>query len=364
MRYEAGDGGLNSEIQQFVEKYILDPTKDPSVDPNNPKSVAGRAALYAQASALQEATTAFGNVGHLGRAMANVLAAASGETAAMRAANAEKTWSETYPKLAKAGKFFLFAALVGGVLIAILGIQNWSALSKEKRAALVISCVQLFGNFVMTLGEMVNWLGKTAAERMKFLFKQRIYLSEPPSVSRTVRALDEADPHWVGGAADNMRNLLKQGDKAAESFFARFMRNFKVVMRFVAVAVAAAFAVIATIEFHDSLNDPDADAKTRAFEGIVACAAIAETVCIGLSMLVWATVFAAAGAVFAVIGVGFAMVMLFSPHDPPETPVEQFLREEVHPFVNGLDNPPEDWEPLTQTHVAAMFGLVFSPATA
>ena len=68
--------------------------------------------------------------------------------------------------------------------------------------------------------------------------------------------------------------------------------------------------------------------------------------CMALDLVVASEVFAFAGPILALVGVVLTLVEMFLPHPRPESPVEEYVRAKVVPFVNNLPFPPTGWKPV------------------
>jgi len=152
---------------------------------------------------------------------------------------------------------------------------------------------------------------------------------------------------WLAKGAENLQDLFHEGVviETRDTFFGKMFTRLKGILRWFGPAVAGANAVLSTIDFAHALSG-DEDDKQKAYVGIVACAAILETVFLVAELCTEMAVFPPAAAVMAIIGLVFTLVMILDPPRPPNTPVENFLDDVVRPFVGTLVAPPNDWEPL------------------
>jgi hypothetical protein len=342
---------LSDIIRVFIEKYLVAP-ENPTIE---------EARRQEMASELQKAVKTLGAIGKLGAAFASVLAVAKGDNLLTRSENASQSFGEKYPALARAGKFLLVAAWAGGLFSAIIGFQKWDKLRDDQRVALILSVVQLFGRMMLAVPEIISGVKTT----INTLLNATKFLAGEQSLKSIALSMEDLNPDWFRDGARNIGEFFGAEGRAAvvveESFFGKMFRGLKVAMKWLGVAISAAFAVVSTIDFVHEMGS-DSPEREKAFSGIIACAAIADAVCTVLAIVTALAVFAAAAAVFAVIGVIFTLVMLFDPPPPPESPVDRFMRETVHPFVDALKDPPTDWQPLASPARLMMF--VHSPATA
>jgi hypothetical protein len=326
---------LTDIIRAFVAQYLTKPT--------NPTEAEAR--RHEMASALDKAIQVMGGVGRVGREFANLLAASQGGSIYERSQQASDAFAKKYPNLARAGRFLLVGAWAGGLFSAIIGFQKWDKLNAAQKASLILSTVQLFGNLILAVPEIISG----ARASLKTLIGIRKFFTRIQPLGELTLSMEAIDPDWMRNGAKRTGEFFDAGRKVIKTegtFFGKMFRGLRVIVAWLGAAVAAAFAVISTIEFVHELHG-DASTRQKAFSGIIMCAALAETVCLVAAMFVAAAVFAAAAAVFAVIGLVFALVMLFDPPPPPESPIDRFMRETVHPFVSNLPDPPADWQPLT-----------------
>jgi hypothetical protein len=326
-------------IQQFITTYEHQPS-----NPDEQQEMA----RWEQAQELQEAAEQMGGVIKLADAMASVISTAGGATFYSKSSNAQEEWLRNYPKFGKVASFIRVGVLAGGIFSVVTGFMDWQNLKPKDKAGLIITTVDLAGNLILAVPDIIKvgdislngiakvsrWLSSTSVGRM---------LST--GLDRVARALPEA-PDWLvrlgtrmGEFFDSARRIIVDTAEYLSTFF----RGFARFMQFFGVAVAGAFAVISTITFFEDLKNGAPGLQT-AFDGIIAVAGIAETVCLVLDLVVLTTtVFAVAAAVFAVIGLIFVVVELFLPHPKPESPMDKFLKETGIPFVDKLPSPPSNW---------------------
>lgn len=327
---------LPQVIQEFINQYLVAPT-------NPTKEQLERQAM---AQELKEAAEQIGSVSDLAGAFADALVASVGATLVQRTENAEDAFSAKFPKLAKAGRFLMVGAWMGGLYSAIIGFEHWDDLSNTEKAALILAVVDLFGDLILAVPKILE-AGSVGLEEILLI---RNYFSGSRMIVGMEVAVVAVDEDWFSRGAKAMQGFFDAAKKAITTegtFWGKMFKNLATAMKWLGAAISAAFAVISTIQFINDIKD-GAPVQDEAFDGIIAASNIAETVCIVIDLAVTDTVFAAAGAIFAVIGVVFTLVEAFVPQPKPESPVDKFMSDTLDPFIAKLPTPPTGWSPGAQ----------------
>lgn len=334
-------------IQQFINAY--------AAKPDNPDE-SQEMARWQMAEELKEASEQMGNVMKLADAMADFITAAGGASFYSKTANAQEAWLAAHPKFSKVASFIRVAALAGGLYTVVTGFMEWKHLDTQAKVELVITTVDLAGNIILAVPDIVK-IGDMSLSGIvkvaRWFNSTRVGQFISNGLDRVVQHLPDM-PDWLtrlGARIGDFFDAAKRTIVDTAEFLSKFFRGFATFMRFFGVAVAGAFAVLSTITFVKDLID-GAPTLDTVFDGLIMGAGIAETICLVIDLVVVTEIFAVAAAIFAVLGLIFVIVEMFLPHPKPESPMDKFLNEHGVPFVNALPDPPKDWkEPETPKKV-------------
>jgi hypothetical protein len=329
-------------LPNILEKFM----KEYEVKPANPTRE--QLVRYDMAVQLKAAEIELGGITKLSGALANTLASSQGKNIVERAQNAAVSWEQRYPKLAKVSGIFLTAAWCYGLTNAITGFKNWDKLNDLERTRVVLSTVQLFGKLVLAIPAIFE---KTAWTFGK-LSQISNFFSSAENAAAVGQAMAQIDRNWMARFSTYMKDCFDSAARAVKAegtTMGKVFNNINKICRWLGVLVSAGFAALSTIDFINALKNGDSTLMDKAFTGIIACSAILETVCLVANLLFATQVFAIAGAVFAVIGLVFVLVEMFRPRPQPDTPVDVFMDNTLHPFVRGLNiEVPTDWKPQSE----------------
>jgi hypothetical protein len=318
-------------IREFINEYIH--------APENASQTQLR--LAAAAQELNDLITNAGKAAELGAAATEFLIALR-DLSFKNIAEAESKLAKYGPKIAG---FFKLVAWGGGLLYAFQGFLQWDLLSKEDKAKTIITVVQLAGQAAEAVPSLILSVSEGFKNlSLKDLGNLEITFSDRDVLGYAAGNMEEVDANFVANGADEIRAGFRAGGEIAgeATKWGKFFQNMNKALKWLGVAVSAAFAVISTMDFAKILKDDNASDKDKAFTGIIAVSALCETVCLGLGLAFTAAVpfTGPLAAVFAVIGIVFALVQLFEPQPKPESPVDKFMDDVVKPFLSNW-TPPE-----------------------
>ncbi|WP_050406414.1 hypothetical protein [Bradyrhizobium embrapense] len=322
---------LGDMIAQFIKIYIVTPT--------NPTQT--RLRLQAAADELQTIMKDAGKAAELGAAATDFLISLH-DLGFNNIAAAESKLAKYGPKVAGLFKMIAFG---GGLLYAFKGFLDWNKLDDTGKANTIVTTIMLAGQAAESVPSMI----KSVSEGFKnFSFRERgqleLTFSDRNVLTHAEFEMGKVDEEFVRKGAAEVRAAFRADGQIAGNAtkWGKYFQNINKALKWLGVAVSAAFAVINTIEFNKVLSDPNSSVRDKAFSGIVAVAGLCETVCLTLNLAFSAACFGPAAAIFAVIGVVFMIVQMFEPQPKPESPVDKFMDDVVKPFLAAWTPPPAD----------------------
>jgi hypothetical protein len=319
---------IGDMIIQFIRAYIH--------APENPSQTQLR--LQAVAKELQHYIEQAGTAAELGASATEFLIALR-DLSFKNIVAAESKLAKYGPKVAG---FFKVIAYAGGLLYAFRGFLEWDKLDNEGKAKTIVTTIMLAGqtaealpSLILSVSEGFQKLSVGDWSKLEITFSDRDVLGS------VTRDMEQVDRKFVANGADEIRAGFRAGGEIAgeATKWGKFFQNVNKALKWLGVAVAAAFAVISTIDFAKVLKDGSASDKEKAFTGIIAISALCETVCLALSLVLAYECIPFVGAVFAVIGIIFALVQMFEPQPKPESPVDKFMDNVVKPFLASWTPP-------------------------
>src|SRR5262249_30003957 len=109
------------------------------------------------------------------------------------------------------------------------------------------------------------------------------------------------------------------------------------LVRGLSVATSFAFLVVSALQLDKDINTDDADTYTKTMDSLILASNITVFVCTAADILLVevAAAVPVIGAVAAVIGFVLTLVGLFKHPDPPPSPAELFMRNNLVPAFSG-----------------------------
>lgn len=357
---------LPHAIQAFIDHYLT--------APDNPTKQ--QLALAEAAKELKQAAEAFQSVTGLARAATEVLVAlkpAGGAQQGLweRLSDFDLTWGQRYPKLAKLTGVIKVLAWSGGIYGLITGFKNWDQMKPEEKTALIATTVQLGAETIAGVPGLLE-SGKTSMEDLIAL-RNRLAGQQANDLAEEAIAVGEAEVGcWDAFCQGFWRMVNWIRDKCAAGVDAfmrdpatgeltrlgKFMRGATAFAKIIGVLVTGVLAGVVCYQFAQDLMS-GAPLGQQVLDGVSSVAAAAETICLAVGVFVESVVLTVCTAVFAIIGLVAAIVLLFLPQPQPESPVDKFMNQVIRPFVAKLDNPPADWT-APQTKKTAPVALAYS----
>ncbi len=340
---------LPDVIQQFITVFEHKPT-----DPDQQAEMA----RWALAQDLKDAVDTAGGVVNLANAMADCFTSAGGASFYGKAEEAQKAFLEAYPKLSKAACFLRVGYLAGGICSTVEGFMGWKELDTQGKIQQIVTTVDLVGNLILAVPDVIKSTELTIRGIVKFYrwcASPKIGTALTEGLDRLARWFPDMSD-WLARIASRIGRFFDAAKKLivdSAEFMSKIFRGFAKFMRFFGVAVAGAFAVLSSITFIKDLTEGKST-KESAFDGILAGSAILETVCLVVDLLVVTQAFAIAAAVFAVLGLIFAIVEVWVHKPKPESPMDKFLKETGIPFISGLAEPPADWDARSTNQIRGL----------
>ena len=283
------------------------------------------------AEELEDAVDHVGSAAGLAAALADLLVAASTESAqkdfwdVLRAT--ETAWGKAGYAFARS---IYLIAIVGGLIGSIVSFLRWDKLSKVEKAEAVTATVEVAAKIAESIKQVLygEW-SFTATGQLEEQF------SNPDML---VPLLTD---DYIGDAAQDLaEHADPEGDGIATqgtSWAKMFGEGFDVVMQVIGAVTAAVFAILSTVSFIEDLVD-GAAVSTDVLDGIIAAANVGVAIAAVVSLFAAATAVPILGAVCAVIGVIATLIEMFIPKPKPETPTEKFMKNNLLPAMDGPGN--------------------------
>lgn len=317
---------LGDAIQGFILALEQDRLNVPGLD------VATQAELRAAAVELQQAVKVAGGISNVAASIANVISSLSGTGLWERLNIAQGRLAQAGVKFAK---LLHTLAVAGGLANAILAFQNWREQSELARANTLVSTVEVsaavfkFGTkwTIKTVRAFQAW--RADPEVMQPLLREAV--PNYGSIEMTVRGIRDSIPEPEADAEPELPPVERSAWGTA------FEESVAKVVRGLSVATSFAFLIISALQLDKDINDDNADSYTKTMDSLILASNITVFVCTAADILLVdvAAAVPVIGAVAAVIGFVLTLVGLFKHPDPPPSPAELFMRNNLLPAFSG-----------------------------
>jgi phage shock protein PspC (stress-responsive transcriptional regulator) len=238
----------------------------------------------------------------------------------------------------------LVAAWSVGLMQAIRALQDWDQLTTEEKVATVASTVYLAGQSILFIPGFLEGLSMTVRGLMQLRLAVYRYFNNTPMAVATLRQT------WTWKVGRFMNKLFGGVAKiidTKDTLLNKLFVGAQKLVRVLGVFVAFVLAGVAAYVFAKSVMEGESQ-MSQAFNGVMMVSqfivAVAGVVQIAVASLATAAI--AVGAIFAVVGIIFAIVAMFVMPPQNEPPVDKYMREKAKPFVDGLPESGHSWRAM------------------
>ncbi|WFE31241.1 hypothetical protein [Micromonospora sp. WMMD975] len=277
-----------------------------------------------------------GSFTKLAAELADLVVNATGGNILEKTQSAQAAFVQKWPKFAKVGGMLFIASWGIGIGMVVNAFQNWKDLKPADKAKAILTTVQLALDATKVVPMVLRGIKEMGLEGWRAFTQWRHGLA----VQEQLIELNElgGETEWLRNGATETTALFEAGTRTVQTegtLWSKIMKAAPKIVGIVGIAISAVFTVWSIVDFiTDIVNGkPITDIM---FDGVMMLANIGMTVCLVMELAFASVVFAIAGAVFAIIGVIFALVAAFLPKPEPESPLNDFMRTVVIPFVDGL----------------------------
>jgi hypothetical protein len=339
-------------LMQWLPKWLQELLNQASIDPSKiPDS--GKLAIEQLKELLAESGN---NMATVADEMATILANAPGSTIWAACKNADDAWATQYPKASAIGKMFFFVAFSYGLSMVISAFANWKNMKPEDQGKLVTATVALGLEAIQIAPEMLISVKDMSVD----IFNKIKAWRNSPDAQKSINEMGESvDPNYLQAGIDETTKLFNAETKTIEgegTLWEKFFASgFKVVLKAVGILVAAAVAAFSIYDLVQDIGSGQPIAK-EILDGVMAATNIAVVVCLVVELAVTSVVANVLGVVFALVGAIISIIEMFV--IKPANPLDDFMKNTVIPFVNGL--PPQTQPPAATDSTSTTLQVAFA----
>jgi hypothetical protein len=338
-------------LTDWLQVFLATAASNPAIIPDEWKLATEQANDLVQNSANGAADVAL--------SMANILSNAPGSSVWTVCQAAEDSWANQYPKWSIAGKLIFVAAFSFGIQQIVGAYSNWKNLGSAEKGKTVIATVGFAAQLMQTFPEILTML-KAGGSQLKQLVQKLInWVSSKLGGDVIFEIGESVDANWVQTGIDETSALIDveaRVIKTEGTLWEKVLTSsaLKIVLKVVAVIVAAAAAILSVLQLMSDLNTNQPFTKT-VLDGLIAAADAVAAVCVVVDVIITSVVANVLGAVLAILGAIIAIIEAFVLK--PENPLETFMTQVAIPFVNGL---PSQTPPPGESSSTTVIEVVFA----
>ena len=237
------------------------------------------------------------------------------------------------------------AALVGGIVLTIICLSG-GKLDTIQTVGAITDLAYLGLELTKSVAQLTKWVAdKVAARTSKVIHN----IKSAQQIEMTV--IKSTEGTGVGGGERIMAEEMSHSFQSSGRFVNRLGRwaenlfcCLEIAMKILGPIVSFVNTVVVGGQFYRDIKD-GASAAVLAMDGLQLACGILETICLGADLLMpmLCTFAGPLALVFAVIGLIAGIVSIFLPHP---TAADVFVKNELRPWLDKQDDPPNGWKGL------------------